>query len=241
MYEGTLTIQDRKEVADRTVVFHMEIENAETKNPALPQKITTLPFMAGQFISIGFSKKEWRAYSIASPPDQENIELVIRLVPNGFGSSILETAKPGDQFPFRGPFGQFVLSKTPQKTLVFCATGTGIAPFRSMIMTEAKRQNPRPMILFYGGRHPRDIAYRDEILSWAQNISVKFGYSKAKKETLAENEYQGWITQFVEPLDIQAESYEFYLCGNKDMIASITEILEKKNMSKENIYMERFN
>lgn len=241
MYEGSIQVDAIRNVADSTKCFYFSIKECVT----LPQKEKAkpeMPFLAGQFISIGFSQKEWRAYSIASPPNEKKIELIIRLIPNGFGSEILKKTKKGDVFPFRGPFGSFTLKDTPDTELVFCATGTGIAPLRSMILTESQKKNPRPITLFYGGRNREDIAYLDEIKSWAKNITIKIGLSQEKDpKKLGKDAENVRITDFVEKMDITEKKQEFYICGNTNMIESVVKILKEKKYPENKIHMERFN
>ena len=75
-----------------------------------------------------------RPYSIASPPSNRcAIELLFNLVPGGPGSTFLFSLQSGDPVSFRGPAGTFVLRDYPDRRLLFVATGTGIAPIRSML------------------------------------------------------------------------------------------------------------
>lgn len=90
-----------------------------------------------------------RPYTIASPPSQPGaIELLFNLVPGGPGSTFLFTLQKGDPVNFRGPAGTFVLREYPNRRLLFVATGTGIAPIRSMI--HARLPSPTPVTLIWG-------------------------------------------------------------------------------------------
>ena len=160
--EGTLQLESIETVARDTKKFRFSV---------LQQ---ALNFTAGQFVSLQFNETSWRAYSIASSPEESELELVVRIISGGVGSTALDKAQIGDRFNFKGPFGHFVLSDTPQARLIFCGTGTGIAPLRSMILTEKKRN----MLLFYGGRNREDIAYLDEVETWSENLEIKLGLSR---------------------------------------------------------------
>lgn len=199
-------------------------------------------FQSGQFLSLKFGEKAWRAYSIASTPDETEIELLIRLIPGGVGSEALKAANIGDEFTFRGGFGHFVLSETPDAELIFCCTGTGIAPFRAMIKEESAKKNPRKISLYYGGRDAEDIGYLDEINTWG-TVETHLGLSRAEKNCHIEgtNAQNCRITEFLENTDFSKKSAEFYICGNGDMVVSVREILEKKEIPKEHIFQERFN
>ena len=79
--------------------------------------------------------KRWRSYSIASWPDGTNVyELLIVLLEGGAGTTYLfNEVKVGSELVFRGPQGVFVLPENIEKDIFFICTGTGIAPFRSML------------------------------------------------------------------------------------------------------------
>lgn len=229
--EGTLTVTEVQDVARETKLFRFSSD-------------PKINFQAGQFLSLQFSPTAWRAYSIASAPSEKEIEFVVRLVPGGAASEIFKNTKVGDTFPFKGPFGNFLLSKNKDANLIFCGTGTGIAPLRSMIITEGETKSPRPMKLLYGGRNPDDIAYLDQLEDWGKNLNVQLGFSREiqgfepkKTETEIQNTR---ITKFLETLSPD-ENNEFYICGNGDMVQSVTQMLQSQGVSREQIFMERFN
>lgn len=241
LLEGRLQVQTVETVARETVKIIFSLQNAQDLKTKEPLNASHLTFQAGQFLSLQFSQTAWRAYSIASAPQEKNIELVIRLVPGGVASEIFRTTKEGDLFPFKGPFGGFVLSQNPEAHLVFCGTGTGIAPLRSMILTENKSPQKRPMTLLYGGRDKNDIAYLDEISSWSQDLKIHIGLSREKEEKNLKAPFRsGRITQFLEEMTITPH-YEFYICGNGDMVKSMQEWIREKTQNQCALYTERFN
>lgn len=239
---GNLILVNKTNAATDTIKLQFKYENLATL-AGKPFK-ETLTFEPGQFMSLGFTKTAWRAYSIASVPSEEHLELIVRIVEGGVGSEALAAANIGDKIPFKGPFGHFKLSDTPNAHLVFCATGTGIAPFRAMIKAEQAQKNPRPMTLLYGGKNADDLAYLKEVNQWDENLSVKLGLSRdpdAKTPEAFNGEALNCrITQLLENLEI-SEAHEFYLCGNGAMVKSVQEMLEAKAVSKDRIFMERFN
>jgi ferredoxin-NADP reductase len=211
------------------------------------EKPAKFEFKAGQFLIIKFTKKLMRAYSIASTPSDKNIELVIRIIPNGQGTTIIDAAKIGDEFTISNGMGHFLLSDDKDAELYFFATGTGIAPFKSMIRTEAAKKIPRKMYLFYGGRKQNDLAYWDELSSWAKNLEVKIGLSREKnvREIIIPNLKTAEIdncriTKFFENKNFAGNS-EFYICGNKGMVDGTKEILLAKGIDKSRIFFEKFN
>ncbi len=108
-----------------------------------------LSFKPGQFVTLDLPiheqrNRRWRSYSIASMPDGSNvIELVIVYVDGGSASKyIFENIKEGSVFTLRGPHGLFVLPEHIEKDMYFICTGTGIAPFRSMLHYINQHQLP---------------------------------------------------------------------------------------------------
>lgn len=239
---GDLVVHEKQLVATDTLQIKLHPEKLKTLTGT--EVDTPFSYEPGQFVSIGFSAKAWRAYSIASLPTEDLLELTVRLVEGGVGSEAFRAAEIGEVFPFKGPFGHFGLSDTPGAHLVFCATGTGIAPFKSMIRAEAQTDNPRPMTLLYGGKNAADIAYLDELKAWSAALNIQLGLSRDPSlelpagVTLPAKNCR--ITQLLPDLDFK-EDLEFYLCGNGAMVKSVQELLESHEVPKERILMERFN
>ncbi len=240
IYQGEVEITEKIEVARETFLFRFKVNSMKTLTgeEVSPEDFT---FDPGQFISLQFTPKAWRAYSIASIPE-ETLELAIRLVEGGVGSEILRISEVGAKFNFKAPFGHFVLTETENAPLYFCGTGTGIAPLRSMILEENKKENPRNMTLLYGGRDIEDIAYTEDLDTWSNDLNIRLGLSRdenaKEKSPYAEN---CRITQFLEE-EIFPENAEFYICGNGSMVKSVVAILKEKGFEeKTHIFMERFN
>src|SRR5713226_4232215 len=112
--------------------------SAQTKH--LEFEVATVPrfgFVAGQWLSFKTNKPDGeeitRAYSISSPPgDNPRFALCLNRVQDGFMSNFLCDMKEGQEIRCQGPFGDFIL-RPPSRDTIFIATGTGIAPFRSML------------------------------------------------------------------------------------------------------------
>ena len=137
-----------------------------------PDSIT---FEPGQWVSFEIERQEprlpaTRAYSIASSANRNGaIELVLNRVADGPGSGYLFGLREGETTTFRGPQGTFVLRDSPRDVL-FVATGTGIAPFRSMLWSLAEARSSRAITLVWGLRSERDLYYQDELLSLRERL-----------------------------------------------------------------------
>jgi CDP-4-dehydro-6-deoxyglucose reductase len=94
-----------------------------------------LDFVPGQYVRITYEDEEPRVYSVASSPNADHVELCIRRVPGGhLTPTLCDQTEVGDELFVRGPYGdEFTLQEPSPRDMVFVATGTGVAPFKSMI------------------------------------------------------------------------------------------------------------
>jgi CDP-4-dehydro-6-deoxyglucose reductase len=94
---------------------------------------TDVDFSPGQYVTLRVRGTP-RAYSVASAPGAEELEFAIRRVPGGrLTSELFEDVRVGDEVVVRGPNGDMVLDDPSTRDVAFLATGTGVAPFKSMI------------------------------------------------------------------------------------------------------------
>jgi len=203
-----------------------------------------IAFKAGQFVSfeVGRNEKQQeliRPYSIASPPSSpEVITLLFNLVPGGPGSTYLFSLKEGAETQFKGPAGSFRLRDDPARDHLFVATGTGIAPIRSMLLALFEKQNSGSATLFWGLRTQRDLYYQDELEAWAK-AHPKFSYTM----TLSRPE-EGWsgergrVTRLVEERVASVQNLASYLCGNSGMLQDVTRLIQKNGLCP--IYREKY-
>lgn len=203
-----------------------------------------LAFKAGQFISFevihpGLKKPVTRPYSIASPPSQSKIlTLLLNLILEGPGSTYLFSLREGDPTQFSGPAGTFYLRDDSSRDVLFVATGTGIAPIRSMIFDLVGRGESRRISLFWGLRSQRDLYYQDELEALSRTHP---GFSSIT--TLSRPE-QGWtgpsgrVTRLVEERISTVKNLAGYLCGDSGMIKDVTAIIHKRGLCP--IYREKY-
>jgi len=195
-----------------------------------------IQFKAGQWISLDvwhprLRQHVQRQYSIASPPSQpQQITLIFNRVPDGPGSTYLFSLHEGDRLKFLGPNGSFYLQEKPGRDLVFVATGTGIAPFRSMLYTFLEEPEAGTLKLYWGLRSQRDIYYQSELEALVQR---RPNFSFVTTLSRPENGWNGSIgrvTKLVENQISSVNNVTFFLCGNGGMIRDTTEIVRKKGL-----------
>lgn len=203
-----------------------------------------VPFKPGQYISTVIpgagveGRNLRRPYSVASGPEDRSVELCIKLVDKGPGSTFLKTRKPGDTFSSFFPYGHFVYVPKPERNLVFLATGTGISPFRSFVRSELFKNNrPKKVTTLFGVREDTEILFKEEFL---RVEGMKFIECVSRPESPGFSGYKGRITDYLKQNARQLElnSSEFYLCGNGAMISEMKEFLMLNGVEKTSIHQE---
>ncbi len=132
-----MTINMKPEIKINTHFYKVEDIRQLTENTfilSLPQ--SRFKFEAGQHISLSIlGDYQSREYSIYSAENNENLEILVKEVEGGYFSPKLKHLKIGEQVEVHGPFGKFGLNEKHRNTHkhVFIASGTGIAPFHSMV------------------------------------------------------------------------------------------------------------
>lgn len=125
-------------------------------------------FLPGQYVGFRYNKTS-RAYSLSSSPDRPYLEFCVRRVPGGrLSPTICDNLNPGDTVSVRGPYGELVLQDSSTRDMAFLATGTGVAPFKSMIDyvfengLDEHNGERRNVWLFLGAAWEDDLPYRTE-------------------------------------------------------------------------------
>lgn len=232
-------------------IIRIEDETSSTKRfwIQIPE-LDHFDFIPGQFVTLDLPiheqpNKRWRSYSIASAPDGTNVfELVIVLLDGGLGTTYLfNEAKVGTQFPLRGPQGHFVLPDPITTDLFMVCTGTGIAPFRSMVhQIHAKNIPHKEIYLIYGTRKCSDALYLNEMLDLKQKLTGFHYFPTFSRETtVADGLHIGYVHGIYEKLmEGRTEMPEFFLCGWKDMITDARQRIQALGVDKKAIHFELY-
>ena len=227
-------------------VIRIEYEPSNTRRywieiPELP----SFDFIPGQFVQLDFPihekpAKRWRSYSIASWPDGTNVfELVIVLVEDGAGTPwLFNNVVVGSEIPVRGPQGVFTLhDENLQKDLFLVCTGTGIAPFRSMVHHISRHNIAHGNIyLIFGCRTQKDLLYYDEL----RNLELEnYHYIP----TLSREEWvgkKGYVHAIYEEYCAGKQNAGFFLCGWKNMIDEAKQRILAMGYDKKSIHQELY-
>jgi ferredoxin-NADP reductase len=213
-------------------------------------ELSTFDFKPGQFVTLDLPiadkpNKRWRSYSIASHPNGTNVvELVIVLLEGGLGTHYLfNHVEVGTEVQLRGPQGVFTLPETIDKDLFFICTGTGIAPFRSM-MHHIKLHNieHKNIYLIFGCRKLCDSLYGEELKELTSQVS-DFHYIPTYSRENRENEdiQHGYVHAIYQNiLNAEKPSAHFYLCGWKNMIDDAKQNIISMGYDKKSIHLELY-
>lgn len=205
-------------------------------------------FLAGQYISIevteikeGHPRQNNRPYSLVSAPEEkEVIKLCVNLVKGGPGSTCLHSLRLGDKLTFLYPLGYFTVNETATTSLLFVATGTGIAPIKSMILHLLRSGSKRPMMLYWGLRSEIDLYYHEEFTALSkEHPFFQFAVTLSRPSDEWKG-LKGRVTHLLPNLIQRVENLDAYLCGNGEMIKEVRAILLEKGMPRKSIHFEKF-
>ncbi len=213
-------------------------------------EVEKFDFKPGQFVTLDLpihekKNKRWRSYSIASSPNESNIiELIIVLLEGGAGTAYLfNEVKEGSELLLRGPQGVFVLPNTLDKDLFFICTGTGVAPFRSMLHHINSYDIPHKNIyLIFGCRYTRDCLYGQELKALETDIE-NYYYMPTFSREPEENNFlrRGYVhAVYSEILSTEKRPADFYLCGWKEMIDEAKQKIISFGYDKKDIHLELY-
>jgi ferredoxin-NADP reductase len=208
--------------------------------------IQELPFTPGQFVSVidrNEGKPITRAYSIASPRGGNRFSLCLNRVPDGLVSPYLFGLHPGDEVEMGEPLGYFTL-RHPGHRVVFIATGTGIAPFRSMLLDHLPRTQPHVTLLF-GVRYEHGLLYRAEF----EELDRKFpSFRFLPTVTRPTESWKGLTGRVQAHLDEaialrtpdDLEITDVYICGLKEMVDDVRQELKNRGFGRKQIIYEKY-
>ncbi|MDB5196962.1 MAG: FAD-dependent oxidoreductase [Flaviaesturariibacter sp.] len=236
------------------IVTRIEQETYNTRRYWITvPEIESFDFTPGQFVTLDLPihekpNKRWRSYSIASWPDGTNtFELLIVLLEGGLGTTYLfNEVQEGSELVLRGPQGVFTLPQDLTKDLYFICTGTGIAPFRSMVHHIQRHDIPHQNInLIFGTRSREDLVYLEEMRRLEGEVEA-FHYIP----TLSREEWDGccgYVHAVYENLvhqkmngDAVPPPAQFYLCGWRAMVDEAKDRILKLGYDKKDIHLELY-
>lgn len=210
----------------------------------------SLRFRSGEFVMIGLlgdnGKPLLRAYSIASPNWDEELEFYSIKVPDGPLTSKLQHIQPGDEIILRPkPVGTLVLDALlPGKRLWFLATGTGIAPFASLMRDPETYERYEQVVMMHTCRTADELNYGRELVEnlrhdpllgelYGEDFASRLLYypTTTREESplmgrITDNMTSGKVFEDLGLPPISAETDRAMICGSLAFNVDVKEVLE---------------
>lgn len=205
-------------------------------------------FTAGQFARIGLKVGEElvvRAYSVVSSPFDETLEFFSIVVPDGAFTSNLQHLKVGDELYLEKiPYGYLTLARYQQPLphdLWLLATGTGLAPFLSMLQDFDTWSKYQKINLVYSVRTAAELAYVDRIQEIAETfgeghvgfkfISIITRDSSAQLHDRLPVLIENGELEKVAGIELSPATSHVMLCGNPEMVDDTKEALKRRGLT----------
>jgi ferredoxin--NADP+ reductase len=202
-------------------------------------------FTAGQFTSLALDidgERIARPYSYLSSPQQRPLEFFFYTATDGMLSNALVKLERGDSIWVKQQSnGFFVLDEIPEcADLWLLGTGTGVAPFFSILNTDEPWQRFEKIVLIHGVRTLADLRYQEVIQSLQEKYRGRFYFHAFVSREIVEGTINGRIPITLEDgslenalgLMLDVEKSHIMLCGNPDMIKDSVEILKTRKFTK---------
>ena len=204
----------------------------------------TLEFLAGQYATFFVTKEEHvrtKSYSFTSVPENKDFfELLVKRVPYGYTSNLLCDAEIGDTFDVLMPLGQFVLKEPGNRSVLFVATGTGLAPFFPMIHELRKNHASNRTSLVVGFRFTEDMIMPEDFAalekSW-QSFSYYPVLSRPEDGWTGE---QGHVQDVMQRRFPDLSNFDIYICGVPEMVNQVKDLCVQLKAPAGHVYVERY-
>jgi len=258
------TLLERHDLTDRLSIVRVQPDTGRVP-----------PFRPGQFFRLGLPRgaasdpksaglthtgrvrMTRRAYSVASAPEVTAwAEFFVVLVEEGKLTPRLWEIVPGDRLWMDGEAkGEFTLELAPpDRDLVMVSTGTGIAPFVSMLRAYRGQRRWRRFVLIHGVRRAAELAYRAEIETMAREDRSVVYIPIVSREAPVAGELRGRVQAALEPgtyehivgAPLTPDQCDVFLCGNPQMIDDVEELLTARgfvadtHQRRGNLHFERY-
>ena len=214
-----------------------------------------IPFQPGQYMTTGViadGKLLQRPYSVSSGPSTagtEGYELFVRHVPILRFTTALWRLEVGHRMRLIGPKGKFMLEPDDTRTHLYVSTGTGIAPFVSMIRETVAQGKPRKTVLLNSCSFADELGYRRELEAWERDPGYRLRYVPSISRP-SDPRNDGWsgkvgraeqiIADLCREYGLHPEQTVVYICGNPEMILNVERILMHRGFPEFHVKKELY-
>lgn len=235
-------------VLEKTKTFPAKVMGFRVLSDSLMELQLRLPpkqsfkFEPGQYVNL-IKGPIKRSYSLANTSKEGTLLFYIKSYPNGKMSNYLfNSLKVDDLFRVEGPLGTFFFRPTEKKNIVFLATGTGIAPVKSIL--DGLEQLPgnellnKNIYVFWGNRSAEEFFWKPEYTNF--EIKYRACLSRPSRE-VGENGFKlGYIQNLLLEESIDLVNSVVYACGSDLMIKSAKSLLTENGLEESSFYSDSF-
>ncbi len=204
-----------------------------------------LQYLAGQYIDFLLKDGRRRSFSLATPPENDELlELHVRHVPGGFFSDQLFTQFKGREIlRLEGPLGTFFLREESDKPIIFVAGGTGFAPIKAVIEHALHHDTTRSMVLYWGVRSRADLYLPELPAQWVTQHR-DFTFIPVLSDPLPDDQWPGrtgFVHKAVMADFADLSGYQVYACGGPAMIdAARAEFTTERSLPAGEFFADSF-
>ena len=213
------------------------------------------PFDPGQYMTTGVvvdGKLLQRPYSVASPPQvagSDGYEFYVRLVPVIRFTTALWRLPIGHRMRMIGPKGKFLLEPNDKRTHLYVSTGTGIAPFISMLGDTMLRHDRRKTVILHGCSYVEELGYREYLEGLAADGAYPLTYVPTISRP-SDPRNDGWngrtgraeqvVAGLCKDLGLRPDKTVVYICGNPEMILNVESELMQRGFPEFHVKKELY-
>lgn len=205
-----------------------------------------LVFQAGQFTQLVIQSEppneeaRFTYYSIASSPSEAFLTLCIKQSQHTEKAEQQAQLQTGQTVWLKAPAGKLLDASAPNRKLCMIGTGTGLAPLRSILRHRLSEQSPTPkqFTFLLGAKNESELLFREEFES-EESINFIPALSKADESWQG---FRGYVTDYIKanPQLLAWAEFDFYICGQSELLPKAKEILKGYGVAEENIHHEKW-
>ncbi len=206
-------------------------------------------FSAGQFASLefAFAPGAVRDYSMASRPDEKQLEFHIRVMPspNSVSGRLAAALKPGDMVKVSGPLGTSYLRIRHAGAMLCVAGGSGLAPIKSIVETALEDGFDQPVHLYFGARAERDVYFEAELAELQKRFRrfrahIVLSESEGETATTLLPRRRGLVTEAVAADFAAMKGFKTYFAGPPPMVDAATALARARGVESRDIHADAF-
>ncbi|HLC88814.1 MAG TPA: FAD-dependent oxidoreductase [Candidatus Nanoarchaeia archaeon] len=198
-----------------------------------------LDYQPGQFLTFMIEQggeKKPRSYSIFDyDPAQKELIFLIKIVAGGFASSVFEKMEIGQEFTAKGPLGHFTFVPDLSTEHWFIGCGCGLSPLYNMITNFIQKFPDKKFVLLFSVKKKADLILHQE-LQELEKKQANFIYLP----TLTREEWAGKTGRVQKYLPSDLSMKTFYICGIKELVIGVKDLLLEKGVAPERVKFERY-